>query len=373
MRSPSSGIQRRRCPVGRLVPALRAGLVPGRGYAGALAGPAADVCCLPLCQGLACHPQFVLRTAPSCWGGDGIDLGLRRQFPRPRARGSKPCCATKRAPSLRNDVTEQQVEGIADGIAKRSRNRGRRVKEAQELGPSPAVWLIGSKKTGRPTTTAGSRRKAPFDPEMERWAGMVLGETAAGPPPSACSGNRGSNRRSCSRKSGTNRGTAGFRRPDKAGRSHSGCRRGCDQRGASAPAMSSATNFVLRRGRSRVRNRRDQPGRRAPLSRRLFLIVAANPPLPLAPTRRRSLLQGRLARRPASVGARQDCAESHQRLVGEEAARVVAIKRAPLLPCCPTSRVDGADHGRRATDPAPARGKARHTGDLVEAEGRLRP
>ena len=66
----------------------------------------------------------------------------------------------------RNDVTQQQVEGIADGIATQLETEGGEMKK-REYGVC-AVWPTGSRRTARATTCCSA--STPSRPSSPRWS-----------------------------------------------------------------------------------------------------------------------------------------------------------------------------------------------------------
>ena len=236
----------------------------------------------------------------------------------------------------RNDVTQQQVEGIADGIASQLETDGGAVKKREYWGLRGLAYRIKKNRKGH-YMLLGLDAKPAFITEMERQLGlnedvlrfMTIRVDEIEEAPSAI----------LSRKSDDRERT--FRGPKPAGRFDSGRRRGYDDREEFRARDEFARRLPRRsRGISHVRHHRSQSGRPPRRRRRPPAVLPPPQVLPvLRPQRAEDRLQGRAPAVPLPVGARQDRAQPHHRGLGQEAARAGAWRSsAPASsPCCPTS------------------------------------
>jgi small subunit ribosomal protein S6 len=175
-------------------------------------------------HGLACHPQFVLHTAPSLLGGDGIAPGYAC-IPQASSQREHTMPLYECVLIARNDVTQQQVEGIADGIASQLETEGGEVKKREYWGLRGLAYRIKKNRKGH-YMLLGLDAKPDFVTEMERQLGlnedvlrfMTIRVPEIEEAPSAI----------LSRKSDDR--DRGFRGPKPAGRFDSGRRRGFDER-----------------------------------------------------------------------------------------------------------------------------------------------
>ena len=148
----------------------------------------------------------------------------------------------------RNDVTQQQVEGIADGIASELETEGGEVKKREDWGLRGLAYRIKKNRKGH-YMLLGLDAKPDFVTEMERRLGlnedvlrfMTIRVPEIEEAPSAI----------LSRKSTTV--TAASAVPSLPAGSIAAAAAASTSVRSSAPAMSSAMNFA-RRGVSRVRN-----------------------------------------------------------------------------------------------------------------------
>ena len=241
----------------------------------------------------------------------------------------------------RNDVTQQQVEAIADQVAASSSpNGGGEVKKREYWGLRGLAYRIKKNRKGalhaprhrrHAGRHAGSR--APARPERGRAARHDLRVEEIDEAPSAILSRRGEERDRTAASAA--RARPGASAPAAAASAATTARN-------SAPARATrSTPSAGRRGVSRhVRSdhARHQPGR--PPSRRRRPPALLSPPqvLPvLRPERAEDRLQGRAPAVPLPVGARQDRAEPHHRGVSAKKQRELAdaIKRARFLALLP--------------------------------------
>ena len=223
----------------------------------------------------------------------------------------------------RNDVTQQQVDAIADDIASQLEADGGAVKKREYWGLRGLAYRIKKNRKGH-YMLLGLDAKPAFVTEMERQLRlnedvlrfMTIRVEAIEEAQSAI----------LSRKSDDRE--RGFRGPKPAGRFESGRRRGYDDREEfRARDDFAATTSASRAGGvgRHVRQHRSQP-RRPPRRRRRPPAVLSPPQvLPvLRPERAEDRLQGRAPAVALPVGARQDRAQPHHRGLRQEAARAGA-------------------------------------------------
>jgi small subunit ribosomal protein S6 len=182
---------------------------------------------------VASHPDPCFTPASSLPGGDGIAPGYARH-PRNGVRRSPPRATSQREHIMplyecvliaRNDVTQQQVEGIADGIATQLETEGGEMKKREYWGLRGLSYRIKKNRKGH-YMLLGLDAKPAFVTEMERLLGlnedilrfMTVRVEEIEEAPSAI----------LSRKSDERE--RGFRGPKPAGRFESGRRRGYDDR-----------------------------------------------------------------------------------------------------------------------------------------------
>jgi small subunit ribosomal protein S6 len=166
----------------------------------------------------------VLHTPPSLPGGDGIVPGYAR-IPRASSHREYIMPLYECVLIARNDVTQQQVEGIADGIASQLETEGGAVKKREYWGLRGLAYRIKKNRKGH-YLLLGLDAKPAFVTEMERQLGlnedilrfMTIRVDEIEEAPSAI----------LSRKSDDRE--RGFRGPKPAGRFDSGRRRGFDDR-----------------------------------------------------------------------------------------------------------------------------------------------
>ena len=229
----------------------------------------------------------------------------------------------------RNDVTQQQVEGIADGIASQLETEGGAVKKREYWGLRGLAYRIKKNRKGH-YMLLGLDAKPAFITEMERQLGlnedilrfMTIRVAEIEEAPSAI----------LSRKSDDRERS--FRGPKPAGRFDSGRRRGFDEREEFRARDEFRRGISRRRGGvSHVRNCRNQSGRPPRRRRRPPAVLPPPQVLPvLRPECAEDRLQGRAPAVPLPVGARQDRAQPHHRGLGQEAARAGGGDQARPLP-----------------------------------------
>jgi small subunit ribosomal protein S6 len=176
------------------------------------------------------HPRSVLYAPPSLPGGDGIVPGYAR---RPMV-GPRRADASQREHIMplyecvliaRNDVTQQQVEGVADNIATQLEAEGGAVKKREYWGLRGLAYRIKKNRKGhymllgldaRPAFISEMERQLSLNEDMLRFMTVRVDDIEEAP--SAI----------LSRKSDDRE--RGFRGPKPAGRFESGRRRGFDDR-----------------------------------------------------------------------------------------------------------------------------------------------
>ncbi len=172
---------------------------------------------------LACRPD-PCSTPASLPGGDGIAPGYAR-IPRASSHREHLMPLYECVLIARNDVTQQQVEGVADGIASQLETEGGAVKKREYWGLRSLAYRIKKNRKGH-YMLLGLDAKPAFVTEMERQLGlnedilrfMTIRVTEVEEAPSAI----------LSRKSDDRERS--FRGPKPAGRFDSGRRRGFDER-----------------------------------------------------------------------------------------------------------------------------------------------